>query len=47
MTAGQFDLVDSGGVESVSRVPMSADGGAWAVDPQITSPGKLPAIELR
>jgi acetyl-CoA C-acetyltransferase len=33
--AGQSDLVVCGGVESMSRVPMSADGGAWAVDPQV------------
>lgn len=33
--AGQADLVVAGGVESMSRVPMGADGGAWATDPQI------------
>ena len=33
--AGQADLVIAGGVESMSRVPMGADGGAWATDPQI------------
>jgi len=33
--AGQADLVVAGGVESMSRVPMGADGGAWATDPKI------------
>ena len=33
--AGQSDLVIGGGVESMSRVPMGSDGGAWAVDPQV------------
>jgi len=33
--AGQADLVVAGGVESMSRVPMGSDGGAWATDPQI------------
>ncbi|UCE30077.1 MAG: acetyl-CoA C-acetyltransferase [Burkholderiales bacterium] len=28
------DLVVAGGVESMSRVPMGADGGAWAMDPE-------------
>jgi len=32
---GQADLVVAGGVESMSRVPMGSDGGAWATDPQI------------
>ena len=31
--AGQIDLAVGGGVESMSRVPMSADGGAWYSDP--------------
>ena len=34
--AGWEDLVLAGGVESMSRVPMASDGGAWAMDP-ITS----------
>ena len=29
------DLVIGGGVESMSRVPMGSDGGAWATDPAI------------
>ncbi len=33
--SGQSDLVIGGGVESMSRVPMGADGGAWATDPAI------------
>jgi acetyl-CoA C-acetyltransferase len=32
--SGFEDLVVVGGVESMSRVPMGSDGGAWAVDPQ-------------
>ena len=31
--AGEIDLAIGGGVESMSRVPMFADGGAWSVDP--------------
>ena len=30
---GEADMVIGGGVESMSRVPMSSDGGAWPVDP--------------
>ncbi|MBM4197103.1 MAG: acetyl-CoA C-acetyltransferase [Gammaproteobacteria bacterium] len=33
--AGQSDLAIGGGVESMSRVPMGADGGAMASDPQV------------
>jgi len=33
--AGQSDLVIGGGVESMSRIPMGSDGGAWATDPAI------------
>ena len=32
---GMADLVIGGGVESMSRIPMGADGGAWATDPQV------------
>jgi acetyl-CoA C-acetyltransferase len=35
--AGQADLAIGGGVEMMSRVPMGADGGAWAQDPQVAS----------
>ena len=31
--SGSCDLVVAGGVESMSRVPMSSDGGAWYSDP--------------
>lgn len=31
--AGFEDLIVAGGVESLSRVPMGSDGGAWANDP--------------
>lgn len=32
--SGFEDLVVVGGVESMSRIPMGSDGGAWALDPQ-------------
>ncbi len=32
--SGWEDAVLAGGVESMSRVPMGADGGAWAMDPE-------------
>lgn len=32
--SGFEDLVVVGGVESMSRVPMGSDGGAWAMDPE-------------
>jgi acetyl-CoA C-acetyltransferase len=32
--SGWEDLVLAGGVESMSRVPMGSDGGAWAQDPE-------------
>ncbi len=32
--SGWEDLVLTGGVESMSRVPMGSDGGAWALDPE-------------
>lgn len=32
--SGWDDLVLAGGVESMSRVPMGSDGGAWALDPE-------------
>ena len=31
--AGEADLAIGGGVESMSRVPMGSDGGAWPTDP--------------
>jgi len=33
--AGQADFGIGGGVESMSRVPIGADGGAWPIDPQV------------
>ena len=33
VASGWEDLVIAGGVESMSRVPMGSDGGAWAQDP--------------
>ena len=32
--SGWEDLIVAGGVESMSRVPMGSDGGAWAQDPE-------------
>jgi acetyl-CoA C-acetyltransferase len=34
VASGWEDLVFAGGVESMSRVPMGSDGGAWAMDPE-------------
>ncbi|MFJ7494232.1 acetyl-CoA C-acetyltransferase [Streptomyces sp. NPDC097727] len=33
VSSGWEDLILAGGVESMSRVPMGSDGGAWAMDP--------------
>ena len=33
VVSGEADMAIGGGVESMSRVPMGADGGAWAIDP--------------
>lgn len=35
--SGQEDLVVAGGVESMSRWPMAADGGAWYMDPRVNN----------
>ena len=32
--SGWEDLIVAGGVESMSRVPMGSDGGAWSLDPE-------------
>lgn len=32
---GEADMAIGGGIESMSRVPMGSNGGAWPVDPQI------------
>lgn len=34
VASGWEDLVLAGGVESMSRLPMGTDGGAWAMDPE-------------
>src|SRR3954449_10096519 len=34
VASGWEDLVFAGGVESMSRVPMGSDGGAWMNDPE-------------
>ena len=34
VASGWEELVLAGGVESMSRVPIGSDGGAWAVDPE-------------
>ena len=34
VASGWEDMVIAGGVESMSRVPIGSDGGAWAQDPQ-------------
>lgn len=34
VASGWEDLVLAGGVESMSRVPMTTDGGAWMMDPE-------------
>ena len=39
VASGWEDLVLAGGVESMSRVPMSSDGGAWAMDPETAYDG--------
>jgi len=35
--SGWEELVVAGGVESMSRVPMGSDGGAWITDPKVNS----------
>ena len=43
VASGWEDLVIAGGVESMSRVPLGADGGAWAQDPETnTATGFVP-----
>jgi len=36
--SGQSQLVIGGGVESMSRIPMGSDGGAWPIDPAVSFP---------
>ena len=33
--SGEAELTIGGGVESMSRVPMGSDGGAWPMDPAV------------
>ncbi|UTW58557.1 acetyl-CoA C-acetyltransferase [Kordiimonas sp. SCSIO 12603] len=33
--SGEADMAIGGGVESMSRVPMGSDGGAWPMDPSV------------
>ncbi len=33
--SGMEDMIVAGGVESMSRVPMGSDGGAWYMDPRV------------
>ncbi|MBB4631163.1 acetyl-CoA C-acetyltransferase [Sphingosinicella soli] len=33
--AGEAEFAIGGGVESMSRIPMGADGGSWAMDPAV------------
>ena len=35
VVSGWDSMIIAGGVESMSRVPLGADGGAWAMDPEI------------
>jgi acetyl-CoA C-acetyltransferase len=35
VVSGWDNMIVAGGVESMSRVPLGADGGAWAMDPEI------------
>ena len=35
--SGWEDFVVAGGVESMSRVPMASDGGAWFMDPRVNN----------
>ncbi|QGZ33776.1 acetyl-CoA C-acetyltransferase [Stappia indica] len=35
--AGQADMMVAGGVESMSRIPILSDGGAWGADPQVAA----------
>ncbi len=36
--SGQSEMTIGGGVESMSRVPMGSDGGAWPMDPAVAIP---------
>ncbi|MDO1560226.1 acetyl-CoA C-acetyltransferase [Brevundimonas sp. 2R-24] len=38
VASGEADFAIGGGVESMSRVPMGSDGGAWPIDPSAAFP---------
>ncbi|MCI0570900.1 MAG: acetyl-CoA C-acetyltransferase [Myxococcaceae bacterium] len=43
VASGMEQMVVAGGVESMSRIPMGSDGGAWAMDPRVnTALGFIP-----
>lgn len=35
IAAGGIEMAIAGGVESMSRVPIGSDGGAWSIDPEL------------
>jgi len=35
IASGEADMIVAGGVESMSRIPMGSDGGAWPMDPSV------------
>jgi len=35
VVSGEADFAVGGGIESMSRIPMASDGGAWATDPAV------------
>lgn len=35
--SGYYDLIVAGGVESMSRIPIGSDGGAWMIDPDVAT----------
>jgi len=37
VSAGHVDVCVAGGVESMSRIPMGSDGGAWYTDPSVAT----------
>lgn len=41
VVSGQADVVLAGGVESMSRVPMMADKGAWFADPEVAAASRF------
>lgn len=41
VASGQADVVVAGGVESMSRVPMMSDKGAWFADPEVAEASRF------